>query len=470
MDSSVVLAGDPTADQALPSKRQRDITRYVMARRVRPVVLAQASLINLDAEAYARAVGNWGDASAHVGKKWEQVATAWARDHSTELPMASLHSASDVHICELDGDPAIHREIERVGVSCPDLVVCSLSNAEQAVVHAVDCKVSLDTASFDQVDSDRLADLVRRGGDLTVQALWDALVVAGWHLPDVHLHSATIEPRTALQLAMETGAVVVAPGLFFSPDTAFNRSHLASKENRQRKRPLLARDIVLISLPTETFLGDLPGWPAGVDLARLDHLDPSGLKNLGRMEQYYRLGAGALGALTLIHTPLFAERPSEQPGVVAAFLESERWKSSVEVLQVLDGLRSQRVELNKRRDALLRFPVGFFTIVEMAAKAAGKDHEPTDYRDLAVACQAALAPVHRAAMRERGSAIVAEGKTDVDALTQLEEEYPTLRGPALASCAAWLGREVPTFAYRPNSAPTAPGTQSLLATTAARGA
>ncbi|HEY8742387.1 MAG TPA: hypothetical protein VIU62_04770, partial [Chloroflexota bacterium] len=134
-------------------KRRRDATSYVVMRRPRPMIVGRASQADVEAEAYARFVGSWGNFSAHVGQRWELVAGGWATTRAGQPMTAGATTFTLEHVEELDHNVELHREVERVGVSCPDALFCGRDAAGHVIVQPVDYKVSLDTASFDQVEA-----------------------------------------------------------------------------------------------------------------------------------------------------------------------------------------------------------------------------------------------------------------------------------------------------------------------------
>jgi len=103
-------------------------------------VLRHAPLFNalddeadVDAEAYARFVGSWGNFSAHVGQRWEQVAGDWATAH-VGLPLTGGDTPFTLErVEELDHNEELHREVERVGVSCPDALFCGRDAAGHVI-------------------------------------------------------------------------------------------------------------------------------------------------------------------------------------------------------------------------------------------------------------------------------------------------------------------------------------------------
>lgn len=433
------MAAEVNNDAAVVApRRQRDVAPYVLTRKPFPVVIGSTSLADVNAEAYARFIGNWGNASGHLGKRWEQVATSWATARRGVLTVGVESPFTLLHVAELDGNDVVHKEVERVGVSCPDALFCGLNEHGVVVLQPVDCKLSLDTASFDQVDGERVLDLARYGGDRTSAAIWEAALGADWEPGDTLAALAAESPRSALQAALETDAITVQSGIFLSPNTPFNKSHLASAENKKRKRPLTRQDVVLVDVAPEDVFGQLPGWQEAQILLEVDGVAARGNLNLGRAEQYYRLGVGVRGVLGLLNTPLFVDKPVEDDAALRKLLAAQQWRSSLALLTQLQVQRAARMTLIERRDKIARLPLGYFAVIDLVGKALGPSSDPAQAKVIASTCLVAARAAHRARVLERGAALIAEGLTEDAALARLEEQQPALRREAGEACERWL--------------------------------
>ena len=417
------------------SKRRRDVTNYVVMRRPRPTVVGRVSQADADAEAYARFVGSWGNASAHVGQRWEHVATDWA---ASRVGMTLGHAPDTytlLHVEDLDKHEALHREVERVGVSCPDALFCGRDAAGRLVVQPVDYKVSLDTASFDQVEAARILDLATRGGEETATAIWSAAVSAnGGPSPDD-------DPRVALLASLSSGALVPIDGLVVSPDTAFNRVHLRGPENRRRKRPLRQEDVLLVAVTPQEFLASLPGWPEAQVLLHLDGVRADLPGDLGMAERYARLGAGVLGALRLLAAPLFGpEPPSDSLAALRARAAGKH--SSLGVLGPLQAERADRLNLMARRDKLLRFPFRFGALAEaLGIPRPVEGDAAVRWSEALRMGIAALHEQHRQRIEARGLSLLSAGASDPETLDKLEHEWPVFKRQAHADMERWAQDE-----------------------------
>ncbi|MGI8916000.1 MAG: hypothetical protein ACR2JY_19885 [Chloroflexota bacterium] len=412
-------------------RRRRDATSYVVMRRPRPMIVGRASQADLDAEAYARFVGSWGNFSGHIGRRWEQLAGDWASAQVGRALMEGDTASLLTHVEELDRNEALHREVERVGVSCPDALFCGRDAAGSVLVQPVDYKVSLDTASFDQVEATRIVDLATRGGDFTVAAISQAIArVAGTAFNGVRA------PRETLLEQLAGGAVQPVDGLFVSPDTAFNRVHLRSRENQRRQRPLRPADVLLVALSPEQFFAGTPGWEEGQRLMQADRVRADLPGDLGMAERYARLGAGVVGALQTIHSPLFGpsatpDTPSELQSLLVAH------PTSLAVLTILLERRSERLELLRRRDKLLHFPFRMPALLEALgpfSAGAGEGAWPSSALREGIAT---LHQAHRTRVEQASERLLAERRSDRVVLEALEADWSTFKRTARSDLERW---------------------------------
>lgn len=425
------MADDAPPTGAIGGKRRRDVTNYVVMRRPRPLVVGRAPQADVDAEAFARFVGSWGNFSAHVGHRWEQLASE-AAEARLGQPVHFGDTAYTLnHVEELDRDHELHREVERVGVSCPDALFRGRDAAGRVVIQPVDYKVSLDTASFDQVEASRILDLATRGGERTVAAIWRAVGQA----------TDAPEPadgaRAALLAQLAEGALQPVDGIFVAPDTAFNRVHLRSPQNRQRERPLRPADVLLVSAVPARFFGDLPGHAEARLLMQADHVRADLPGDLGMAERYARLGSGARGALLTVRTPLFGPPPEDDTaGELRELLRQHA--TSADMLRHLQGRRAERLELLKRRDQLLRFPFRIAALADALGRPpAAPEGTPAWPAELLRAGIGALHAAHRERVAERGAQLLASGLDDATVLERLEAEWQQFRRAARADIERW---------------------------------
>jgi hypothetical protein len=412
-------------------RRRRDATSYVVMRRPRPLIIGRASQADVDAEAFARFVGSWGNFSAHVGHRWEQLAGDWATAHVGQTMPDGAASFVLMHVEELDRDVELHREVERVGVSCPDALFCGRAGDGQIVVQPVDFKVSLDTASFDQVEATRILDLATRGGEHTVAAIGRAVALVGSAPP-----SPDSTSRETLLERLSTGSVQPVGGLFVSPDTAFNRVHMRSRENQHRQRPLRLADVVLVACSPEQFCNGLPGWEEAQVLLAADGVRADLPGDLGMAERYARLGAGIVGALQTIHSPLFGA-PPDQDTVAELRSFVARHDTSVAVLAVLQERRAERLDLLRRRDKLLHFPYRMPALLEALGPFPGGGTDAVWPSDLLRDGITELHATHRARVAMTGEQLLVQGQDDAQVLERLEGDWSAFKRAARTDLERW---------------------------------
>jgi hypothetical protein len=241
-------------------------------------------------------------------------------------------------------------------------------------------------------------------------------------------------------------------GLFVSPDTAFNRAHLRSRENQRRQRPLRAQDVLLVPVrPAELFSG-LPGGEEARVLMQLDRVRADLPGDLGMAERYARLGAGVRGALHTIHTPLFGPAPALDTVAEVRRLAQPRM-SSLDVLRPLQTRRAERLDDLARRDKLLRFPFRFGALAEALVLGRGEEagEEALWPVEELRAGMHALHARHRERLEARGVALLEEGLGDAAALDRLDLEGPRFKREARADLERWA-TEVRARAPGPASA------------------
>lgn len=437
MGARVTATDSPPGGErtAQPTKRERDISDAVVARFARPVLIARLPPESLDAEAYARQVGNWGNHSAFLGARWEEVVARWAAGlvGTTQVFHGARYRVAAA--VPLDSQAELRQELSRLGLSCPDLVLVAIPREGAIALLPLDSKVSLDTASLDQVQALRLTELATYGGPLLVTALADGLASAGL---DVGPLSGA---EAGLRAWLQDGTIVAAGGLFAAPATGFNRGHIASKGNAKRRRPLTYADVRLVEVSELDYLGALPGWREALALRDLDGVPFGTPVDLSISERYYRVGAGVAGALTTIGTPLFGPAPSiDTPAELRARLATGRARSSVAlVTMIAEELATRRGPL-ERRKALERYPIAFRDIVARAQRflpAVSTSSET--FRALLDRVR----QQHRRDVAERARQLLATGMAELDVLTQLERERTAFETAAARRLEETLGAPPP---------------------------
>jgi hypothetical protein len=112
------------------------------------------------------------------------------------------------------------------------------------------------------------------------------------------------------RLDLEPGSEVERhDGRFIAPEHPANRAAL-------RDDPGLPS--LLFPVDPQAFFRPLPGWAAARAVASLDGFDLERQRRVDTVERYYRLGAGAAGALARLQTGLFDTEPAsiDAPGLI----------------------------------------------------------------------------------------------------------------------------------------------------------
>ncbi|HEU5316270.1 MAG TPA: hypothetical protein VFX49_09190, partial [Chloroflexota bacterium] len=283
---------------------------------------------SVDAEDFARRLGNWGNASRLIGERWEATAPARLRQRLPwRTSLGGGHTATITALLALDADRAIGPMLQRAGVSAPDLLLVGTTGG-RAVLRAADCKVSLDTADREQTAPARLQQMfLRASTDLA--AVGQGLLSQAGDLAEGD--RAAAHDAVAGALAGDWQRVLVGEGLFVAPDNGFNRWFLARLEERRRtgaplgrmpaagprravpdvKGPVDAAQALRLQLPAHLepvsardFLAGVPGWEEGEIVAQLDKLNLATC-DLAVAERCWRVGAGLRGAVLALKRRLF---------------------------------------------------------------------------------------------------------------------------------------------------------------------
>ena len=343
---------------------------------------------SVDAEDFARRLGNWGNASRLIGARWEAVAPGllWKR-LPWRIPLGGGQVAEVRALLSLDADPAIGATLQRAGVSAPDLLLIGRIGTRQ-YVRAADCKVSLDTADREQTAPARLQQMFAR-------AAQDHPAVATALVAQV---DALAEPERAAASAVITAALacdwdhlLLGEGLFVAPDNGFNRWFLSRLEDRRRtgsplgrmpasgprrsgadvSGPVDAAQHARLNLPSHLeqigareFLAGVPGWEEAQLVAQLDGLELE-KADLAIAERCWRVGVGLRGAVValkrrLFHNQLPIETEDIDPAAVLRQAQRrQRAADSAALVQAIARFVAARRALWAREAELLRPPVSF---------------------------------------------------------------------------------------------------------------
>ena len=329
-------------------------------------------------------IGDWGRASEHIGARWEEVAGELARDRL----------GPEDHLVVLAATPNLMADVLASGLPHADALRAWRENGHLAL-EPLDFKWSLETASARQVSSETLARLL--AAEL---ASLDSVLAAARSALGLDA-SSEVEPRD---------------GRFVAPVHPANHAALLAE-------PELAT--MLLPVEPHQFFAPLPGWAAARAVARLEAADLDRLTGIESVERYYRLGAGADGALTRLHSSLFETEPARVDA--AALIRELRQAGKARTLNAL--LLYLQQELEKRKlleDRLVQLPRTAYPFGRLRSDLH-KLRVPRAVLDSRGALGRAYGEVTRemlAAIRVAGQELVASGVGQIDALEQLASQSP----------------------------------------------
>ncbi len=345
-----------------------------------------------------RSIGEWGQASRHVGSRWELVGLERLRIHvGSKKPIAVLAICSDA---------VLQDTLASTGSKNPDTVLL-FEGVDAIIAQPADLKWSLDVASYRQISANVLTDLVAYA-----PALVDAI-------------------RALLPEASRDRPVIPRDGFFFAPHSIANERFLTSPENLRQEYPIEPAEVVLEPVDPFWFFESLPGWATAQELARIDGVIRS-LPSLDSADRYYHLGAGVAGALAASSRGIFDDdvdvEPSREVERLKGFVTTVSPVSTGAIVDRLGVAMRQRQALLKGLRDLARAAFTFRDFVgELVAEglATGDEIEP----DLRKKWSALYWPVVEAQDTENrvvGRRLRAKGLTDVEALNRLANEKATI--------------------------------------------
>lgn len=339
-------------------------------------------------------IGDWGGASEAIGRRWEEVG-ARVLDDLLGKPRPGPNGREYLPRAAvvLTSDPALAAAVQRHGRTHADALLVGVERG-RPVLEPVDFKWSLETADVRQVSRSVLEALLADPPEPLRQALARALERAG-------------VPPDAEPLHYD--------GIFLAPDHAANRVQLAPRG------PLDPVWVALAPVDPQAFFAPLPGWDVAQALARADGVR---LDRLETAERYYRLGAGTLGALRKLRGGIFADEPPpiDGPAATEQLRRERRLRTLGDLIAYLDRALAARSALLERLRAIERaaLPYGRFRAA-LAERGLGDD--PRERRRWDRVHGEILATVGRALRRE-GRALVARGRSELEALAELEALLP----------------------------------------------
>jgi hypothetical protein len=351
-------------------------------------------------------VGDWGGASAQIGRRWELVGAA-ALERLVDRPSPNQPGFVARAAVSFVDDPTLERAIHGAGLTNADAMLLGPLEGRLAL-QPVDFKWSIEVAGPEQVAGDSLRALL----EADVPELHAALQAC---LESIRWESRELPPLDEL---------VLLDGLFVAPRHAANDAFLASPANQRRERPLSPNEVVFQTVDGLDFFSPLPGWELAEILAAQEGARRA-LQTVEGAERYYRLGAGVLGALLARGQSIFDSSPPpiDSAGELGALRRAQRLATTEQLIAHLDRVMSARSELKKSFNQLGRtaFPFGAYrkrlhqTGVQLPER---EEAGPADRR------WSRLYGLTQRELSQRllleGRALVAAGQTDAQALASLQ--------------------------------------------------
>ncbi|MCL4465367.1 MAG: hypothetical protein M1401_09660 [Chloroflexi bacterium] len=385
---------------------------------------------DLQAVRRERRIGNWGHASEHIGKRWEDVGLASLRPLLAGERPWPRQGAIPIGWLALSDDPELQSTLNRVGLPSPDVVVGLRSSQGELQLQAIDLKWHLEFASYKQISADTLRDLLAKA------------------VPGLD------EPLRAVIPGLD-GQPAYKDGLFFAPDTPANHAFLAAPQNQRQEYPLERSDVLYGQVDGKEFFSVLPGWEMALLLAGFDRAAWS-LENVEGAERYYRLGAGLQGAAAQLRSSVFLEEPLPVPAPEAFewLLRTFNARPAGILAQEVDRAMAARSQLTNRLKELLRSPYRLsdlsVTLRQHGLPMPASIDEDTEY---AGRCRELLRQVglgHKAAVRRAGMDLVARGDSDAQALASLGRQPGRFLALAQAHADRLVDRLLPERGQSPS--------------------
>ena len=419
------------------------------------LTIAEFPGTSVQAEEYSRLIGAWGEASALIGRRWEELGLSLLEKRLPwSVPLGAGRTATITHLISVDSGPDAGPALHAAGVSAPDLLLLgTLGRSDRLVIQAADFKASLDTANPVQVSSARLAGNLPRLANEVPEVAAAVLTQA----PSPAYHAAL----TAL-MAGNVGSTIVPEGLFIAPDSAFNRwlHKLLANVRPGIRLPRLPRGAPatrarndgfqllahLEPVAPATMLGMLEGWSEAGRLAALDGRRLAAAE-LTLAERYWRLGAGLHGALRTFYRPVLAQLPAAWDATPALkrIVRRVRPANAAALLSALARVVEQRRPQWAREKEVLRCPVGFRAWLRRAEQA-GLAVETGEFAGIVRRKHGSLAASHRERVTTAARQLHAQRQTNRQVLAALESrsnEWRAATDEDITAALAQLQEEAP---------------------------
>jgi hypothetical protein len=334
-------------------------------------------------------IGDWGGASEQIGRRWEELGSRFlVAMLGVPRPGPDGEAYVPERVLILGAEPELAAQVHSAGKPNADAILFGTLNG-RAVLEPVDFKWTLETANPKQVGAEVLEALLTGPPPLLATRLDERLS----DLP------GRDEP-------------MYQDGFFLAPSHADNRAHLAPNG------PLDPTWAQLCEVDAAEFFEPLPGWDVARALARWEG---ALLRSVEANERFYRLGAGVLGAIRRLRAGLFGEPPTELDGPVEVQrLRQERRFSTIgEMVAYLDRALIARAELVERLRDVERasYPFGMFR-QELAARGLPTGG-PGAERHWGRLYGSVIKQLGEH-LRSEGRSLVSVGRTDAQALAELD--------------------------------------------------
>lgn len=350
-----------------------------------------------------RMVGNWGGASEHIGRRWEEMGLKMLQSRVDSNSPWPADGYAPRLLVPLAGDEQLQLALSRSGLPSPDVIVLLEGRHGERMLQALDFKWNLEFASYGQIRTEALSALLGRG----VTPL-DFLLTAA--------------------IGQNPQELPILDGLLAAPDLPINHWFLNSEQNLRQEYPIEAREVMFETVDPLEFFGPLPGWDLANLLAQADR-STTRLPTLEGAEHYYRIGAGLLGAAAQFQSSIFQRQPIAISAQAAFdwFRARVRPPLSNGFVQNAEKLMATRNQLLARLRNLSRSPYRFSDLVENLKKRGvpipdGEDGLPSHERERWGEILRKVAAEHKELIYRTGLRLVQSGLSDTETLVRMESD------------------------------------------------
>jgi hypothetical protein len=357
-----------------------------------------------------REFGNWGRASEHIGRRWEELGFSQLSALATSRFPWPTDRYKPLALVPLMSDAAIQASLARIGLPSPDVIVVLADGSGEFVLQALDFKWDLEFATYDQIRATALSALLDRDAGVLAQALVRAV-------ERVEIDGPCVD------------------GLLFAPDSPANRRFLSSVANQRQEYPIEEKEVILVAVEPDHFFSNLPGWDMAIRVAELDRAIHS-LRTLEGAERYYRLGAGLLGAVSQLQCSIFEESPPlvDAEGAIAWLQAWVRPMTSVTLIGHVERVMATRAQHVARLRRLIKSPYRWVDLErELASRGmivrTDQGDEVIDRERWREVIRHVGAEYKDLVMRT-GRRLKESGLSDSEVLAQLDGDLPRLSGTA----------------------------------------